>query len=181
MSLLTYDDARPWAASIRAKVAAREMPPWHVVRNVGIPKFKDDPSLSEDEIATIVAWVDTGAPRGNLPTCRPRVSSPAPTCGRSASPISSSLPGVHGAGRRPDVFPTLFAPLGITEDRYIKAIETRPVNGGVTAVVHHASRRWSAPAPTTARNADVEDGGAFMVEYASGKDRSCIRTTAACC
>ena len=41
------------------------MPPWHIVRNVGIEKFKDDPSLTADEIATIVKWVDSGAPRGN--------------------------------------------------------------------------------------------------------------------
>src|SRR5262249_12831618 len=65
MSLLTYEDARPWAAAIKSQVAAREMPPWHVVRNVGIQKFKNDPSLSDDEVATIVRWVESGAPRGD--------------------------------------------------------------------------------------------------------------------
>ena len=65
MSLLTYEDARPWARSIKQKVAAREMPPWYIDRHVGITKFKDDPSLSDGEIATIVAWVDQGAPAGN--------------------------------------------------------------------------------------------------------------------
>src|SRR5437879_1224447 len=45
MSLLTYQDARPWARSIKAKVDAREMPPWYVDRHIGINKFKDDPSL----------------------------------------------------------------------------------------------------------------------------------------
>src|ERR1700746_3726797 len=58
MSLLTYQDARPWARSIKAKVTAREMPPWYVDRHIGISKFKDDPSLSDAEIATIVKWVD---------------------------------------------------------------------------------------------------------------------------
>src|SRR5262245_57966018 len=65
MSLLTYEDARPWARSIKARVTAREMPPWHIDRHVGITKFKDDPSLSDAEIATIAKWVDAGAPRGN--------------------------------------------------------------------------------------------------------------------
>src|SRR3982750_4663986 len=65
MSLLTYQDARPWARSIKAKVTAREMPPWHIDRNVGIAKFKDDPSLTDAEIATIAKWVDGGAPQGN--------------------------------------------------------------------------------------------------------------------
>ena len=61
MALLTYEDARPWARSIKARVAAREMPPWHIDRTIGISKFKNDPSLTDDEIATIVKWVDSGA------------------------------------------------------------------------------------------------------------------------
>src|SRR5438309_18954 len=65
MSLLTYEETRPWARSIQARVAAREMPPWHIDRTIGITKFKNDPSLSDDEIATIVKWVDTGAMMGN--------------------------------------------------------------------------------------------------------------------
>src|SRR4051812_22505952 len=65
MSLLTYQDARPWARSIKTKVSSREMPPWFIDRNVGIQKFKNDPSLSEKEIDTIVKWVDSGAPQGN--------------------------------------------------------------------------------------------------------------------
>ena len=65
MSLLSYQDARPWARSIKAKVTSREMPPWFVDRNIGIQKFKNDPSLSEKEIETLVKWVDAGAPQGN--------------------------------------------------------------------------------------------------------------------
>ena len=65
MSLLTYEDARPWARSIKNRVSQRQMPPWHVDRTIGIRKFKDDPSLSDAEVATIVGWVDAGAPRGN--------------------------------------------------------------------------------------------------------------------
>ena len=41
------------------------MPPWHIDRNIGVTKFKDDPSLSEAEIATITNWVDHGSPEGN--------------------------------------------------------------------------------------------------------------------
>src|SRR6476469_422915 len=73
MSLLTYQDARPWARSIKTKVASREMPPWFIDRRVGIQKFKNDPSLSDAEIQTIVKWVDGGAPQGNaadLPPAR---------------------------------------------------------------------------------------------------------------
>src|SRR5438094_6216112 len=65
MSLLTFDDARPWARSIKAKVVSREMPPWTIDKTVGIQSFKHDRSLSNAEIAKIAAWVDEGAPRGN--------------------------------------------------------------------------------------------------------------------
>src|SRR5579859_7137289 len=65
MSLLTWKDARPWAKSIKEKVVNRSMPPWHIDRNVGVSKFKNDPSLTEAEIATITAWVDGGSPEGN--------------------------------------------------------------------------------------------------------------------
>jgi hypothetical protein len=70
-------------------VVAREMPPWHIDRNVGITKFKDDPSLSDAEIATISAWVDAGAPQGNPARhARPRQFSDSRR-GSSASPTSS--------------------------------------------------------------------------------------------
>src|SRR3981189_3081784 len=65
MSLLTYQDVRPWARSIKSKVVAREMPPWYIDRHIGITKFKDDPSLTDAEIATIVKWVDQGSPSGD--------------------------------------------------------------------------------------------------------------------
>src|SRR6266853_4912386 len=65
MSLLTYEEVRPWARSIRQKVASREMPPWYIDRHVGITEFKGDPSLTDKEVATITTWVDTGAPMGN--------------------------------------------------------------------------------------------------------------------
>src|SRR4029079_18829535 len=65
MSFLTYEDVRPWVRSIRQKVAAREMPPWYIDRTVGIRKFDNDPSLSDEEVTTITKWADNGAPRGN--------------------------------------------------------------------------------------------------------------------
>jgi hypothetical protein len=63
MSLMTYDEARPWAKAIRDEVIARRMPPWGAVKGVGA--FRDDPSLSQIEIDMIVNWVEGGAPRGD--------------------------------------------------------------------------------------------------------------------
>jgi hypothetical protein len=59
MSLLTYNDARPWAKSIREKVANREMPPWHADPKYG--EWRNDRRISQEAINTILAWVNNGA------------------------------------------------------------------------------------------------------------------------
>jgi len=140
MSLMTYEDARPWARSIKTRVAAREMPPWHIDRHVGIQKFKNDPSLSDEEIATIVAWVDAGAPRGNpadMPPPRQFADGSEWLIGKPDLVVRFPAHTVPATG--PDIFPTLTAPLVLTEDRYIKAIQTRPVTDASRRVLHHAS------------------------------------------
>ena len=65
MSLVTYEETRPWAKSIKERVATRQMPPWHLDKTVGIQSFQNDRSLSDDEVATIVRWADAGAPQGD--------------------------------------------------------------------------------------------------------------------
>src|SRR5947207_1666151 len=65
MSLITFQDVRPWAKSIRARVSARQMPPWHIDRSVGVQTFKNDMSLTDEQVNTIVNWVDKGAAQGN--------------------------------------------------------------------------------------------------------------------
>ena len=65
MSLMTYNEARPWAKAIKERVVRRDMPPWHLDKTVGIRQYKNDISLTDQEIATIVKWVDSGAAQGN--------------------------------------------------------------------------------------------------------------------
>ena len=65
MSLQTYQEARPWARSIRDRVASRNMPPWHIDPSVGIQHYKNDRSLTQKEIDTIVKWAGNGAPQGD--------------------------------------------------------------------------------------------------------------------
>src|SRR5438067_11168749 len=77
MSLITYQDVRPWARSIKERVSQRQMPPWHIDRTGGVQKFKNDRSLSDEQIDKIVAWVDQGAPQGDpkdLPPPKPLVT-----------------------------------------------------------------------------------------------------------
>jgi hypothetical protein len=168
MSLMTYEDARPWARSMKARVETREMPPWHLDRNIGIQKFRDDPSLSEEQIATIVSWVDAGAPKGN-----PADMPPAPQFADGSEwaigkpDLVVRFPKYKVPATGPDLFPSLTAPLGLTEDRYIKAIQTRPLNTASRRVVHHAITPMVG-ADASGAVAD-DDGGQFIVEYASGK------------
>ena len=70
MSLVTYEETRPWARAIRQRVLMRQMPPWHIDKTVGIQQFQNDISLSDEQIATIVRWVDDGAPRGDMKDMR---------------------------------------------------------------------------------------------------------------
>src|SRR5471030_3017762 len=77
MSLITFQEARPWARSIKERVSQRQMPPGHIDRNVGVQKFKNDMSLSDDQVDTIVRWVDGGALQGDpkdLPPAVPLVT-----------------------------------------------------------------------------------------------------------
>src|SRR2546426_2424674 len=65
MSLLTYEDVRPWARAIALRVQTRQMPPWHIDKTIGIQQFKNDRSLSDEQIDTIVRWVAADAPKGD--------------------------------------------------------------------------------------------------------------------
>ena len=163
MSLLTYKDARPWARSIKEKVVKRQMPPWHIDRNVGINKFKDDPSLNDAEIATIAAWVDQGAPEGNaadLP--RPREFSDLDRWHIGKPDMVISMPRAYLLkAKGGDEYYDVDVDPGFTEDVYIQALETKPDSG--YNVVHHC---------TTNLIEDPEDDpvGLFLNEYAVGKN-----------
>ena len=67
MSLTTYEEVRPWARAIKQRTGigphAGVMPPWYMEKNIGIQSFKNDPSLSDEEIAKIAKWADSGAPQ----------------------------------------------------------------------------------------------------------------------
>jgi mono/diheme cytochrome c family protein len=134
MSLVTYEDARPWARSIKTKTGLRNqkgaMPPWFVEKNIGIQKFKNDVSLSEEEIATIAKWVDSGAPRGNPADMPPPLhfeSTDKWTIGEPDLVLRSADVTVPAMG--PDKWGSLgLVPTGLTEDRYASAVEVREVN-----------------------------------------------------
>jgi hypothetical protein len=132
MSLMTYDEVRPWARAIKQRVVKREMPPWSADRAHGT--FKNDPSLSQAEIDTIVAWVDAGAPKGDdrdLPAA-PQYAD-GWTIGTPDAIFKMTEPfQVPADGTIP--YQYIRIPTNLTEDKWIQAIEFKP---GDRRVVHH--------------------------------------------
>src|SRR4030095_6424806 len=126
MALCTVSAVRPWARAIRDRVERRQMPPWFIDRNIGIQHYKNDPSLSDREIATIVKWVDSGAPQGN-----PAEMPPLPQFGSAdgwdigGPDVVVRYPAYTVPATGPDLYPNVYAKFGTTEDRYIKAIQSR--------------------------------------------------------
>ena len=149
MSLITYEDARPWARSIKQRTGLRNrlgvMPPWFIEKNVGIQDFKDDISLSEEEIATLAAWVDAGAPRGNpadMPEPLRFASADEWSIGEHDLIVDTSS--ITLAGDAPDWWGTLDpVPTGQTVDRHVEALQIKEVSdvqGGIgdRFIFHHA-------------------------------------------
>jgi len=172
MVLSTYNDARPWARAIKDRVVKREMPPWFLDRNIGIQKYKNDPSLSEGEIATIVKWVDSGAPQGNPADMPPLPQFSSGNVWDIGKPdLIVRYPTYTVPATGPDLYGSLYAPFGTEEDGYIKAIQSRPVGEASRKVVHHALSYSVDPSVVdpSSNPDDATAGQQFLVEYASGK------------
>ena len=67
MSLISYQESRPWAKAIKAAVLTKKMPPWFA----DYGHFANDPTLSEADVKTLSAWADNGAPEGNAKDAPP--------------------------------------------------------------------------------------------------------------
>ena len=172
MPLMTYEEARPWARAIKTRVTSHEMPPFHIDKSIGITSFKNDPSLSDEEIATIGRWVDAGAPRGNAADM-PAPRQFADTSAWQFKPdIVVKFPAYKVPVAGPDLYGNLYADIPIAKDRYIQAIQTRAATPGSRKVVHHALTYAvdSDDKDVSGDDSASVDGGDFLVEYASGKN-----------
>ncbi|MBI4521898.1 MAG: cytochrome c [Gemmatimonadetes bacterium] len=170
MSLRTYEKAKPYAYLMKEMVSRRLMPPFHYDHDVGIQELKSDWRLSDEEIATIVAWVDGGALAGD-PTDMPAQREFAPyndwmlkgVLGREPDHVVESKPFTVPA-EGGDLWWRPVVPVGVDRDRKVKAIETRPSFPDGTHVVHHAIPRLLL------KNEKGEwEQAATFSEYAMGK------------
>ena len=179
MSLLTYEDAKEFLPEIKARVHAREMPPWHIDKSVGIQEFKNDGGLTDAEISTIIRWIDGGAPRGNKSDLPPATRAGDPNRWQLADSLGPpdlvirSTPYTIAARTQDKWFrPTVET--GLTEPRWVRAIEVKPARAESKKVVHHtlAYLLQSEPGGITGLAESAHDhqtnAGLFM-EWAVGK------------
>jgi hypothetical protein len=168
MSLMTYQEVRPWAKAIKARTLLRDkpgtMPPWYLERNIGIQHFKNDTSLSNMDLAKIVKWVDSGAPEGNPADMPPPIETGQNKHWTAGEPdLIVKTDWVTVKAGAPDWWGELpNAPTGLTEDRWVKSVEIREENDvtgdggrktvGSRYVFHHMI--WTASVPGAAPSAE---------------------------
>ncbi|MDA1093604.1 MAG: hypothetical protein O3A25_10100 [Acidobacteria bacterium] len=155
MSLLTYADARPWARSIKDRVERRLMPPWHLDTTVGIQSYKNDISLTSDEIDTVVRWVDSGAPEGNAADLPSSLAFPSADAweveallGRPPDFVVQSTPYTVAANGQDQWWEPEVEFNGLEQPRYIRAAEFKPSYPGGIKVAHHGHATLTGTEPS---------------------------------
>ncbi|MGE3511658.1 MAG: cytochrome c, partial [Vicinamibacterales bacterium] len=144
MSLRTYEESRPWARSIKQRVQTRQMPPWHINQAVGVQKFKNDMSLTDEQVATIVNWVDGGAPQGDpkdMPKLRPVTDSlywQAERDGYGPPDIVVQTPMYTMPAVSQDQWWRPLVDIPVTEPRWVRMVEIRPANLQGRKILHHS-------------------------------------------
>jgi hypothetical protein len=186
MSLMTYEDVRPWIRSIRSRVEGRQMPPWSIDKTIGIQEFKNDRSLSDDQIATIVRWIDNGFPKGDMKDMPAPKTWPedqgwvlAKNYGQTEPDlVIKSTPWTQKAGANDTWWRPVVA-TGLTEDRWVRAIEIRPGTVLGRKITHHAIARLQQTETDAIAQIDADpngqvQAGTFM-EWAVGKQGEVMR------
>ena len=146
MSLITYEDARPWAKAIKAAVTQRKMPPWFADRNYG--HFTNDRSLEQSDVDTIARWADTGAMQGNPKDAPAAIQWPKD--GWSIQPdVVMDLPAHDVPARGVLEWELIAFPSPFKTDTWVTSMEILP---GDPSVVHHMCFSFEKHKPTTVYN-----------------------------
>jgi len=131
-SLMTYEQARPWAAAMKLAVKQKQMPPWFADPAIG--HFANDRSLTEKEISTILAWANSGTPQGD-PADMPAPATFVEGWGIPKPDVIFELPHPYSVPDSGMVeYQYVILPTGFTEDKWVQAAEARPTD---RSVVHH--------------------------------------------
>jgi len=179
MSLVTWEQSRPYATAIKNRVESRQMPPWHIDKTVGIQKYKNDRSLSDAQIDTIARWVAAGSPKGDPKDMPPAVQWPDEQSWNFASMfgqkepdlVIKSTPYLQKAGAQ-DAWWKPLVETGLTEAKWVRAIEIRPSTIKGRKITHHAIAQLQQDerlAPANVRQLDDTNTG---IDPTTGVDRS---------
>ena len=178
MSLVSYEETRPWAKAIKERVVTRNMPPWHMDKTVGIQQFQNDFSLSNEQIATISRWVDAGAPMGDPKDMPPPKQWPKDggwqlvrELGREPDLVVQSEPYTMPA-KGQDVWFKPLTPIPVTEPRWVRAVEIRPASPAGRRITHHALAFLEQEEPGS--NTGIASQGLLM-EWAINKNYDIYR------
>ena len=149
MSLMTYDDAFPWAESIRAELVAAHMPPWNAEEGYG--EIKRAHTLTPKELDVILTWATGGNPRGSLDQTLPAVTLNNDwTLGAPDLPLTLPAEFTLAADKMED-WQEFTLPTGTTEARWVRAVDLRPGTPSIvrsaTVVVKGAGAASGATAP----------------------------------
>jgi len=132
MSLLTYENTRPWAKAIKTAVVTKKMPPWFADPHYG--DFRNAPKLSESDIQTLVAWADSGSSEGSA-AAKTSNSTEWKDGWRTRPDVIVSMPTAYRIGAKGEgEIKEFFIPNPFKEDTWVSSIEIRP---GDPSVVHH--------------------------------------------
>src|SRR5262245_10596862 len=185
MSLVTYEEARPWAKAIRERVMTRQMPPWHIDKTVGIQNFKNDRSLTDAQIATIVKWVDGGAQKGDpkdMPAAKQWPDESKWNFADQYGPpdLIIKSPDWTVPAVALDAWYKPVVATGLTEPRWVRAIEIHPATVKGRKITRHAlARLQQTEASAAAATADDASGaagvGGLFMEWAVGKQGEIMR------
>ena len=134
MALISYEQVRPFARAILRRThmgpVAGVMPPWYIEKDLGIQEYQFDPSLTDIELAKIETWVKSGAPKGDPADMPPPRDLSGASDWRIGEPdLINVLESLTMKGDAPDWWGEIASvPTGLTEDRYVAAVEIREVN-----------------------------------------------------
>jgi hypothetical protein len=133
MSLLTYEQVRPYAKAIKSDILLHKMPPWPA--DPHFSKFENDRSLTPDEVQTISAWVDSGAKEGDKSAAPPRRTW-VEGWNISKPDLIIQMPKPFEVAAKGEIeYQYIVIPTGFTEDKWVQQVEVRPSD---RTVVHHA-------------------------------------------
>ncbi len=164
-SLLSFDDVKRRGQTIVDATARRYMPPWHATRTENFPELRDERRLSDEQIATLKAWVDAGMPSGDLSKAPKAPEFPSGWALGTPDVVLNLPRPIAVPAEGPDLYRNVLVSVDLPDDRWITAIDFEP---SARRVVHHALF-FVGPAGATVGENDILPGlGAIAGGVRSG-------------